>query len=480
MHRRFTRSLAPRRTAATLVAGSILAAAAFAPAALAGDQTTVTLRTELFGSFSGPMGMKVAPGDDANLYVFERAGRIRIVDRETGTGPLFLNITGLVSTTFEGGLLGLAFPLDHATTGKFYVHYTAPNGGGLQTRIVEYQRDAADPTIADPGSARTILQVNQPAANHNGGSIECHPFDGTLHVSLGDGGFSGSGQARAQDLTNQWLGKILRVDPSGDDFPADPNRNYAIPADNPYVGLAGDDEIWASGVRNPFRTSFDPETGDMWIGDVGEGAWEEVNVIPNELGGANLGWGCMEGFQCFGNQCTCNDPSLTLPVQVYSHSVGFSISGGRVYRGCAIPELDGVYFYGDFGSNKIWTLIDDGFGVQNIERTAQLNQGTDLVVNPVGFGEDQLGELYIISLSGKIMKIVSDVPPVDENGNGIPDSCEKSAPSPDLDGDGDVDFADLLAMLSAWGPCAGCPADLDQDGEVGFADVLSLLSAWTG
>lgn len=467
----------PRLTAAAVCAGTL----GFTGLAHAGDQSAVELRTELFGTFSGPMGMKVAPGDDDNLYVFERTGRIRIVDRVTGTGPVFLDITSLVSTTFEGGLLGLAFPLDHEATGKFYVHYTEANGGGLRTRIVEYARDTANPMIADPSSARAILQVNQPAANHNGGSIECHPFDGTLHISLGDGGFSGSGQARAQDLTDEWLGKILRIDPTADDFPADPDRNYAIPPDNPYVGSAGDDEIWASGLRNPFRTSFDPMTGDMWIGDVGASSWEEVNRIPNAEGGANLGWGCMEGFVCNGGQCTCNDPSLTLPVRVYSHSVGFSISGGRVYRGCAMPALDGAFIYGDFGSNKIWTLVEADAGVDNIERTGQLNQGTDLVVNPVGFGEDQDGELYIVSLSGKIMKVVPSVPPVDENGNGIPDSCEPSAPSPDLDGDGDVDFSDLLTLLSAWGPCgATCPGDLDMSGAVDFADVLTLLSAWTG
>ena len=433
------------------------------------------LTVESMGFYDAPMYATAPDGDFDRLFILERSGRIQIAG-----GGTFLDISSEVDQTFEGGMLGLAFHPQYMSNGRFYVHYTAPGSGGFQliSVIEEYTVSASDPDVADPASARTILTVGQPASNHNAGWIGFSPVDGYLYIPFGDGGFVCCGQARAQDLTDEWMGKVLRIDVDGDDFPADPDRNYAIPPTNPYVGVTGDDEIWAAGLRNPFRSGFDRETGDLYLGDVGEGMWEEVSFQPaDDPGGRNYGWGCMEAFVCDGSFCVCNDPSLTLPLHAYSHDFGCAITGGDVYRGCAMPELDGTYFFADFCSNLIWSLrVVDGEATALTDRTDELGTGGD-ISSITGFGTDAYGELYICSLGGIVWKIVPVVDPPDGNGNGIPDSCE---PAPeDLNGDGLVGFSDLLALLASWGPCKACPADFDDSGEVTFQDLLQLLSAWT-
>ncbi|MCP3906209.1 MAG: hypothetical protein GY715_21500 [Planctomycetes bacterium] len=416
------------------------------------------------GNFTAPVYVTHAPGDESRLFVVERAGRIRLIKNGVTLPTAFLDITALVDTTFEGGFLGLAFHPDYPADGRFFVYYTAPGGSGFSlTSVVASYQVSGNPDVADPLSADVILTVGQPASNHNAGWIGFGPHDDYLYVPLGDGG---GGQSRAQDITNQLLGKLLRIDIDGDDFPADPSRDYAIPPTNPYVGVTGDDEIFALGLRNPYRASFDRGTGDLWMGDVGGGQWEEVNIVPvDDPGAINFGWGCMEGEACNGSHCTCNDPSLTLPVHAYDHSNGCVITGGSVYRGCAIPDLVGTYFFVDYCSGRVWTFEYVGGSVVNFtERTADL-----ALSNIVGIGEDAQGEIYFVSISGSIKKLIQQGP-----------GSTPCPPVGDLNGDGVVSFADILVVIGAWGPCGfPCPADLNGDDVVGFADILVIIGSWT-
>lgn len=433
----------------------------------------ITLDRELVGTFNAPMYVTHAPGDSTRLFVIERNGFIRIIKNGSTLPTPFLDISSVVDTTFEGGFLGMAFHPDYDTNGHVYVHYTR---SGLVSVIARYTV-SGDPDVLDAASAMTLLELPQPAENHNGGWIDFSPVDGYLYIAFGDGGFNGNAQQRAQDITDQLLGKMLRIDVDGDDFPGDALRNYAIPPTNPYVGVTGDDEIWASGLRNPFRCSFDMVTGDLYIGDVGAGSWEEIDFEPaGTTGPTNYGWGCMEGTHCNGSFCTCNGPDLTLPVHEYSHSLGCSVSGGSVYRGCAIPELVGTYFFGDFCSGRIWSFRMVGGNVQDFtDHSADISTGS-----LVAIGYDADGELYIVSLNGQVYRLTTSPAPPDKNGNGIPDDCEVQLVG-DVDGDGDVDTQDLLQMLAAWGPCgASCVEDLDNNGTVGIGDLLMLLSNWTG
>ncbi|MHC5113428.1 MAG: PQQ-dependent sugar dehydrogenase [Planctomycetota bacterium] len=417
----------------------------------------------LIGNFSSPTYLTYAPGDESRLFVVERAGRIRVVKDGITLATPFLDIVSLVDPFFEGGLLGLAFHPDYQANGLFYVSYTA--AAGFDTTIAAYQV-SANPDVADPASANTILTVGQPAGNHNAGWIGFGPHDGLLYIPLGDGGGSSS---RSQDITDQLLGKILRIDVNADDFPADPDRDYAIPPTNPYVGVTGDDETYGLGLRNPYRCSFDRATGDLWLGDVGGGAREEANVMPHDDPGAiNFGWGCMEGELCTGAPfCTCNDPSLTLPVHAYDHGDGCVITGGSVYRGCALPALHGTYFFVDFCSDRIWSFEYVGGGAVNfMERTSQLPPVNSIVA----ISEDAKGELYFVSLNGTIHQLIPQIP----GGAACP-------PEGDLNGDGVVSFADILVVIGAWGPCGfPCPEDLNGDGVVGFADILVIIANWTG
>jgi glucose/arabinose dehydrogenase len=448
----------------TALLGLALAISAVAPAVATGPVASEVITTAL----DQPTFLTHAPGDTARVFVLERRGRVRIIAQDVVRPDAFLDIETLVSMSGEGGLLGLAFHPEYADNGRFYVSYTAPGGGAGVSQVstvAEYRVSAGDPDVADPATARTVITIDQPSSNHDGGWIGFGPNDGHLYIAIGDGGVSGSGAERSQDLTDQLLGKLLRVCVDGDDFPGDDGRNYSIPLDNPYVALAGDDEIWASGLRNPWRCSFDRATGDLWIGDVGEGDREEIDHQPAaSIGGENYGWGCMEGTSCTGDaSCTCGAPDLTPPVLEYDHLTGCAIGGVAVYRGSALPHLAGTVFYGDFCQGRIFSFrLDDGSIVEWQERTAELVPSEPLTIwNIVAIGEDAAGELYLCGFAGEIVKIV---PP----------------PAADLDGDGDVDFGDLLVLLAMWGACgAECAADLDDDGDVDFADLLLLLAAWS-
>ncbi len=398
--------------------------------------TTVRVATGL----SRPVYVTAVPGDYDRIFIVEqRTARIKVLHFSTGVIDTFLHIDSLViDTGNERGLLGLCFHPGYPDTPYFYVHYNNNAGNSVIARYTV----TANPDSADAHSRFQILQVTQPAGqdNHKSGMIAFGP-DGYLYVSFGDGGSGNDPGNRAQSDTTL-LGKILRIDVDG-------GSPYAIPPDNPFVGLPPLDEIWAKGVRNPWRWSFDRLTGDLYIGEVGQNAWEEVDFQPaNSTGGENYGWRCMEGFHCTGlSGCTCNSPTLTLPIQEYSHSDGCSITGGFVYRGCAIPEYLGLYFFADYCSDSIWTFrYANGTVSEFTNRTAELDPPGALNIGDISsFGEDAYGELYICDLvGGEVFKIVPNAI-TDCNGNNIADACDiASGASADTNSNGIPDECDCF------------------------------------
>jgi glucose/arabinose dehydrogenase len=353
--------------------------------------------------------------------VVEQGGLMRVFDQDGTSRGIFLDLRSQVSTGGERGLLGLAFSPDYAQTGRFYVNYTDTSG---DTRIVRYLV-GANPDRAQADSASLVLLVEQPYGNHNGGHLEFGP-DGMLYVGLGDGGGSGDPDNYAQNIQSL-LGKMLRLDVSG-------ASGYAIPPDNPFVGAAPRDEIWALGLRNPWCFGFDRQTGDLWIADVGQSALEEIDVQPaSSPGGENYGWRLMEGTQCFNPPSGCNDGTLTLPVYEYERGgtpFRCSISGGYVHRGSRAPELFGHYLFADFCSRQIWSLTwsaSGGVGTV-VERTGELTPpgGYSRIV---GIGQDGLGELYVIEWDlGRLYRIVGSV----SDGGDVPAAprLEQNVPNP--------------------------------------------------
>lgn len=469
---------------------------------------TALTATEVATGLASPLFVTHAPNDYSRIFVLEKPGRIRIIKDGALLPTPFLDITDLVGAGgSEQGLLGLAFHPDYQKNGYFYVNYT--NSGGHT--IIRRYTVTADPDIADPDSGVRITRVDQPFSNHNGGWIAFGP-DEYLYVALGDGGSGCDPGQRAQDLT-QLLGKMLRIDVDGDDFPDSPNENYAIPKNNPFVGTGNREEIWAYGLRNPWRNSFDRLTGDLYIADVGQGVVEEINfqsvVSP---GGENYGWDCREGTQCSTvsdcttSGCDCEAGGYVDPIQEYTHGGSpfrCSISGGYVYRGCAIPDLDGVYFYADYCSGQIWSFRYDGTTVTEfIERTAELDPPGAAVLNQItSFGEDAFGELYVCDQGGQVYKIVPagglagpdcnkngredacDIlsgASADANSDGVPDECQGGCVG-DVDADDDTDLSDISLLLSAYGSCSEDPnynplADFDASGCVDLGDLSLQLS----
>jgi glucose/arabinose dehydrogenase len=348
--------------------------------------------TQVASGLDAPM-TAVAPTGDNRLFIGERGGTIRILTNGSVNASPFLSVAG-VSTCGEGGLLGLAFHPNYASNGRFFVHYTAAKGSSVESRIVEYHATLAS-DAADPAPVRTILTLDQPRCNHNAGSI-AFGADGYLYIPFGDGGKQGDPDGNAQN-PHSWLGAVLRIDIDG-------GTPYAIPPGNPYNGSNGAREVWANGLRNPFRSSIDRDTGDLYIGDVGANFREEVSVGPSGVAGTNFGWNTVEGDTCFNPSVGCNKSGLTAPAIVYGTGVdGRSVVGGYVYRGTAVPNLAGTYFYADFFSDWIRSFrLVGGAATDKRDWTALLGP-----VNSVaGFGEDGSGELYVISISGTIHKIV--------------------------------------------------------------------------
>jgi glucose/arabinose dehydrogenase len=361
-----------------------------------------------------------APGDFDRIFVLEQwTGRILILDLSDDSliGTPFLDVDGL-TTAHEQGLLGMAFHPSYATNGYFYVSYTSSAGDS----IVERYQVSADEDVADADSGQIVSFVEQASSNHNGGWIGFGPDDGFLYVATGDGGGandSGPGHTletgNSQDITDNLLGKILRIDVDGADaYPGDATRNYAIPSTNPFVGIEGDDEIWAYGLRNPWRPSFDRKTGDLWIADVGQLNWEEIDVqLADSPGGENYGWRLREGMVATptGRVGGARPLGNVDPIYAYPHggSVGYkgcSITGGYVYRG-PIAALNGAYFFADFCRGELASLRFDGSDVEDFDGENYVDfrnhtidppiaPGTSQVDNVSSFGEDAAGNLYVL------------------------------------------------------------------------------------
>jgi hypothetical protein len=351
------------------------------------------LKAELFlSSLTRPVDLQT-PGDRSRLFVVEQPGRIQLVRERKVVATPFLDITDRVgSSGSEQGLLGLAFHPRFAENGRFFVNYTDRGG---DTHIAEFRAGIGADAV-DPTTERTILVQDQPFANHNGGQL-AFGNDGFLYIGLGDGGSAGDPLGSGQSL-GTFLGKLLRID-------VDKSQPYVVPPDNPFTGLAGArPEIWAFGLRNPWRFAFDRATGDLLIGHVGQGAVEEVDAeVSPRRGGQNYGWNVTEGSRCFNPATGCSLAGITLPVVEYGHGEGCSITGGVVYRGCRMPGYAGTYFYSDYCSSFVRTLrLEGGRAVDQRDFTAQLGPRRSLVA----FGTDAFGEIYMLELGGNVYQIV--------------------------------------------------------------------------
>jgi len=365
--------------------------------ALVASQVVAPSLAPVASGLSRPVLVTNARDGSGRLFVVEQTGMVRIISGGSLLSRPFIDLTAAVSKGGEQGLLGLAFHPKYATNGKFYVNFTTKTGS---TAINEY-RVSADANVADRASGRRIITIAQPYANHNGGHIAFGP-DGYLYVGMGDGGSAGDPGNRAQNL-NSLLGKMLRIDING----RSGSRQYRIPASNPYVGKTGRDEIWSRGLRNPWRWSFDRLRGDLWIGDVGQNRYEEVDrssatVAAIRGRGVNYGWRTMEGRACYSPASGCNKTGKILPVVTYSHAAGdCSVIGGYVYRGSTATSLVGRYLFGDFCSGRIWSIARGA----RAPATRSLFMDTDLNITSFGEGED--GELYVTATDGGVRRIVA-------------------------------------------------------------------------
>jgi glucose/arabinose dehydrogenase len=354
------------------------------PAPLVSGPDAVVLETVATG-LGRPTVITNAGDGSGRFFVGQAEGRIHIVNPDGSLrSAAFLDLTSRVLSGGERGLLGIAFHPDYETNGRFFVAYTARPGGA--NTVSEFQV-TDDPAVADPASERILLSVPDPAPNHNGGSLA---FDqnGYLYVSMGDGGGQNDQFRNAQNL-GSLLGKLLRLDV---DSPPAAGRAYAIPPDNPFAGGGGAPEVWAYGLRNPWRISFDRASGDLFIGDVGGGRWEEINrETPAVAGGLNYGWPIMEGRHCL--PASCSPDGLTMPISEYSHDFGCSVIGGYVYRGSSEPELQGAYVFADYCSGLIFT-----FDISGTTFTTKVVLESGLGVS--AFGESESGDLYLVDYDG--------------------------------------------------------------------------------
>lgn len=335
--------------------------------------------------FRQPLLLTHAGDGSGRIFVVGQNGDIQIVENGAPRAEAFLDITERVgSSGNEQGLLGLAFHPDYENNGSFFVHYTDLNGDTVISRF----QVSGDANLADASSETILLQYDQPYPNHNGGQIEFGP-DRYLYVGLGDGGSGGDPLGNGQSLETL-LGKILRIDLNS-------GPPYGIPADNPFVNGGGLPEIWAYGLRNPWRFSFDRATGNMFIGDVGQGEWEEIDFLPAGIvGGTNFGWNYLEGTHPYEGEAP---EGLVPPVTEYNHGSGCSVTGGYVYRGTALPEWQGVYLYGDFCSGQIFGLV------QHEDGTWESRQLFATGFQITSFGEDENGELYVLDRGGGVYQL---------------------------------------------------------------------------
>ena len=380
----------------TLVACGSPQAAAGTPGTGTPDTSSPQVRLEpVVSDLAQPTSVVSADDGSGRLFITQKTGLVRVIKNGQTLSAPFLDLTGAVSTSSEQGLLGIAFHPDYAQNGRFFVNYTRQDGA---TVIAEYAV-SDDPNVADSSAKKVLLTIAQPYSNHNGGDLVFGP-DGYLYIGTGDGGAGGDPHGNAQNKA-ALLGKMLRIDVTTAN-----SEPYGIPADNPFVGSAGArPEVWAYGLRNPWRFSFDRKTGDLWLADVGQNAFEEVDYQPkSSKGGENYGWNIMEADSCYNDAeptaplKTCAEQGLVKPVLAYSHSVGQSVTGGYVYRGQVVPALQGRYLYGDFVSGTLWSAAAQGDG--SYQSTRLLDSG----FNVVAFGEDETGELYVADFSGTLYR----------------------------------------------------------------------------
>jgi glucose/arabinose dehydrogenase len=382
---------------------------------LSGIQAQITLQDAFPNlTFSSPLFLTNAGDGSDRIFVVEQSGRIKVFPNSpsVSNAKIFLDITDRVVSGGEMGLLGLAFYPDYQNNGYFYVNYIADNP--LRTIVSRFQV-TSNPDSADKNSEFQILTFNQPYQNHNGGWISFRPSDGYLYIETGDGGSGGDPQNNGQSIYTM-LGKILRIDVDG-------GTPYAIPTTNPFYDSTGNvvREIYAWGLRNPWRSSFDPVTDWFWCGDVGQDSWEEIDLIEN---GKNYGWRVMEGFHCYNPSIGCDTTGKVLPIWEYGHGPECSITGGYVYRGPGVPELVGKYIYGDYCSNKIWSLEYDGI---NPPTNTYLLTATGPLTS---FGIDEQNELYLTSFNGKIYRFTPIVTGTEKVNIPSGYSLEQNYPNP--------------------------------------------------
>jgi glucose/arabinose dehydrogenase len=447
----------------------VLVVSAIFCATCASSGESFVIRTEkIVSGLARPVFLTAPPGDTTRLFIVEQhTAQVKIVKGRTVLATPFLNIDNVViDTGSERGLLGLAFHPLYETNGYFYVNYTNNDGDTVIARFSV----SDNPDRADPNSSVVVLTIPQPFANHNGGMLAFGPNDGYLYIGMGDGGSAGDPGNRAQD-DGELLGKMLRIDVDGP-------LPYGIPPDNPPFG-EGDppNEIWAKGFRNPWRFSFDRGNGDLFMADVGQNTYEEIDFQPaTSTGGENYGWSLMEGSHCFNPPGDCDPGGLTYPIHEYTHAGNpfrCSVTGGYVYRGNAIPDLQGTYFFADFCSDQIWSFRYDGATLTELtDRTNELAPGNGLSIENISsFGEDGTGELYILDLNGEVFKVCPE--------EGCPVMCEGN-----FDCDEDVDAEDVTEFLNHFGrgqyfnPCTNpdpCGGDFTCDGDVDADDVTTFL-----
>jgi len=345
--------------------------------------------------FDSPLDVTNAGDGSGRLFVVEQAGRIRLVEGDALVDRPFLDISARIASGGERGLLGLAFHPDYPTDPRFFVNYTDRDGN---TVVSQFTVSAAAPDLGDPDSEVVLMHISQPFANHNGGAVVFGP-DGMLYIATGDGGSGGDPQGNGQRLDTH-LGKILRIDVDVTPGSATP---YGVPADNPFATTAGaKPEIWFYGLRNPWRIRFDDATGDLWIGDVGQNAWEEIDVARAGQKGLDYGWNIMEATHCFNPSSGCDQTGLTLPVAEYDHDLGCAVIGGVVVRDPNQGRMDGGYLFGDACSDNLWLMDPAGDGLRQATLVAKMGRS----LSSIGEGED--GSVYATSLgSGELLRISS-------------------------------------------------------------------------
>jgi glucose/arabinose dehydrogenase len=376
-----------------LLAGLLTGCGSMATAPpITGGPIPALVLTPVVSGLTSPVDVQFSTDASGRIFIVQQAGSIRIVNNGSLVATPFLNITAKVSSGGEMGLLGLAFHPQFTQNHLFYVHYDRTVAGQIQSVIAEYHVSAGDANVADPNSERILLIVGQPFSNHKGGQIVFGP-DGFLYIGFGDGGSGGDPMGNGQNLQTM-LGKMLRIDVNSQNG----GKQYAIPPTNPFANGGGLPEIFAYGLRNPWRFSFERGGTRLFVGDVGQDAFEEVDILE---GGKNYGWNVMEGLHCYNPSSGCNMTGLTMPIVEYPHSDGEAVMGGFIYKGTAISGLSGAYVFGDYISGTIWKLVESPPGTWT--RSTLLSTGRNIS----SFGQDTAGELYVVDYSGSVLKLAA-------------------------------------------------------------------------